>query len=269
MGARDVRDRRLGRGYVPFHTDERSQTGLACAAIQKAGDETSLFGHRDQVLEHIRKRLREREAGASVRVAVLPTLDDVRDLGIEQPFVADRRRVAAGEELVLREVVFRRRLVREGGRQLLPDAILMLTEHGDLVPRAELPRQARVEASLDQWLERPAVEIRLVGPLGRVAGILVLVQAGDIALRPLPPGGGVEPQLVLDDRAAGARVHVVDNLERIGRPQPRVLQFIGEVVRLPALVRSGGKEGPLELVATFTRNQVHLDAAERLLGAAR
>src|SRR4029453_8022566 len=130
-------------------------------------------------------------------VAILPALNDVGHLHIQQPLVADRRRIAASEEFVFGEVVLRGRFVRDGGRELLPDSILMLAEERDLVPRTDLPRHASVETLMDQRRKAPSAEIRLVCPFGRVACVLVLVEAGDVCLRRLPPPRRTETPISL------------------------------------------------------------------------
>src|SRR4029453_7767144 len=91
-------------------------------------------------------------------VAILPALNDVGHFHIQQPLVADRRRIASSEEFVFGEVVLRGGFVRDGRRKLLPDSILMLAEERDLIPRTDLPRHACVETLLDQRLKCPSAE---------------------------------------------------------------------------------------------------------------
>ena len=173
-------------------------------------------------------------------------LDALRaELAVAVRFRGRRRRRRAAERC------------RAGAR---PAHGLFIPRERELVLLRRLPRDARrVVLPLAVVVGR-AVEIRGVGPLRRIARVVVVVDVQDVAARPLLADAHVVPELVLHDRAADRRVDVVHVVRRVRRTRAARHQIGRVVVRLHASREAGCREQAAQVVAALLRHDVHLHA---------
>src|SRR5262245_34509125 len=80
--------------------------------------------------------------------------------------------------------------------------LLLVPEDVQLVARRELRREAGAAVVPGLVVERLAREVGIVGPLRRVAGVLVVVHVRDVSLVALCARGREEPQAIDLERAA-------------------------------------------------------------------
>jgi hypothetical protein len=93
--------------------------------------------------------------------------------------------------------------------------------------------KAQVHALLIDLEDAALRPVRIRQPLGRVAGVLVLIETGHVALVLLPARREVEPQLVAQQRAADRRVVVVGLLHLVRVGQPLGAEIVVDVGALP------------------------------------
>src|SRR5580704_8280121 len=134
----------------------------------------------------------------------------------------------------------------------------MVVKNGHLVARRQLRGQPNLVVKIEATLMQRLRQVGIVRGLEWVYG--VKIDSGAAVVRAITLRV-VEPQTVLQDRAAepGALIHELVESRR--RRQPLRLQV--RVVIAPRHVTVGaiGKEGSVERVAALPRNYVHPDAA--------
>ena len=205
-----------------------------------------------------------------IELGVAPVVVRVAETGFEEQLVRHRRRPARGLD-ALRTVLAvavrfrsrqrrRRRTAERGRAGARPAHGLFIPRERELVPLRRLPRDPRrVVLPLAVVVGRFG-EIRGVGPLRRVARVVVVVDVQGVAARSLLADAHVVPELVLQDRAADRRVEVVDVVRRVGCPGTPRLQIGGVVVRLHAFREAGSGDQAAQPVAALLRHDVHLYA---------
>ena len=203
---------------------------------------------------------------ALFRVLVAERLAAVTEARLHEQLAGHRRRPGHLREVEHREAVGHRGLGRDGWTAVVPDAPLVVVEDRQLVLRRQLRGEAQVHALLIDEEHAALRPVRIRQPLGRVAGIPVLVEAGHVALVLLPARREVEPQLVAHQRPAHRRVVVVRLLHLVRVRQPLRLEVVVDVGALPRRGDGGGEERSAHRVAALFRDDVDAEAAERLLG---
>ena len=256
MGAGHVRQSGLrlnDRGRRLLRVD------AAQRAVRQSGDGAALLGDGDELAV---------VALQFVPADVHPHLAVIGTAHLEQQAVGERRCPAGQHDLVRRKTVAHERLRRHGLPSVVPRPPLLLEEHGQLVLRVDLVGDAAVRALLQDIEHTPLARVGHIGPGVDVAGVEVLEDARDVVLVVLESRRGVEPDLILGNRAAERRVDVVRLLQRIRRRQAACLEILGIVVALKRGVGAGGEDRRAEGVAAIPWNVVHADAAGDLLGRA-
>ena len=139
--------------------------------------------------------------------------------------------------------------------------ILLVHPAVDLVARRRLPRQPHRPVLPRAVVDSLLREIRIVGPLGGIAGILVHENIGDILAVALITGCAEEPQAITDDGAAQRWVQVPELLQRAVHRQALSLQLGRDVVSLKGAPRDVHEKAPGERIASLLPDDVHLGAA--------
>src|SRR5439155_14981558 len=129
--------------------------------------------------------------------------------------------------------------------------ILLVHPAVDLVARRRLPRQPHRPVLPRAVVDSLLCEIRIVGPLGGIAGILVHENIGDILAVALVTVCAEEPQAITDDGAAQRWVHVPELLERAVHRQALSLQLGRDVVSLKRAPRDVHEKAPGERIASL------------------
>src|SRR5687768_2092084 len=168
------------------------RAGAAIAALATVLEACRLLDHRDEFTvdaAFLRKLVAERFASLPIAC-------------FEQQLVRQRRRPADLAKIEDGEAIRDRRLRRDGWSAVVPDAPLVVVEDRVLVPLAGAPSQSQVDALLIQREHPTLREVAFGYPLADVAGILVHVKTGDVALVLLPSCRPEEPQPVAQQRPA-------------------------------------------------------------------
>ena len=109
---------------------------------------------------------------------------------------------------------------------------------------------------------------RLVGHIQPRRRVRVVERVGDVLVDLVVAVGGVEPQLVLDERAAAVGIEIPRALQAVHRRQPLIDVGLRQVAGGEILLRPERGDVPVERVAAFLGNRVHPDARVLRLGVA-
>src|SRR5262249_3395545 len=149
--------------------------------------------------------------------------------------------------------------IRDTGRQSRagPAVCLLVPESADLVAGRRLPGETHADVLRLPVVVGLVVQIRVVQPLGRVAGVQGVVDVRSLPRTALCPSVHEVPQAINLDRTADRTVEVVHAGQRNGRGEALGFQLVRVVVGLERLAAAGIREGTGGFVAAGFRDDVH------------
>src|SRR5215471_1180170 len=139
---------------------------------------------------------------------------------------------------------------------------LLIPPQVDLTLSGRLPGEPEGRVLPCAIVEGLAAEVRLVGPLRNIAGVLV-VPHGQVSAITLVARRPVEPEPVLFNRPAKGAIEVPEFLKLCGSAQSGGLQLLRVVTCLRCGARSVGEDGAMELVASDLRTDIEDGSAGR------
>ena len=139
---------------------------------------------------------------------------------------------------------------------------LLVPEDVEAIARRGLHRETQAHGGPVAGGHSLLGEVRDVGELGGVAGVLVAVHAGNRLPASFLSRVHEVPHAILQDRPADAGIEVPQLEQFTGRTQTGVSQFVGVVAADQAVTDPRGVDGAADRVASRLRNDVHGRAAD-------